>query len=524
MGLQVSVLSDNATGAFCTLAGIIAVVFLTAKLTTKRTKLDAIPNVRSSTWLGSWWDAIAFMTNGSDIIQEGYEKYKAAPFKVAHMDRWQVVVSGRQFVEEMCKSPDDELSNLAAANENLKFEYLFPEVLHNPYHIPLIRSQLSRNLGVLYPKIKDEIVTAFEEILELKGNEWKSVPALDTIQNVICRATNRIFVGLPLCRNPDWVALNIQFTLDVVKGGIIIGLFPKIIAPLVARFMTKVPGSTRRGMKHLGPVVEKRQKYLDKYGNAWIDKHNDLLSGLIDGAVGPERSIKHLTLRVLGINFAAIHATANGGVQALYYLAANPQYMQPLRQEVESVVETEGWSRDSLAKMHKIDSFVKEVHRMEGIDSLSMMRKAMKDFTFSDGTAIPKGACVSIASRGIHLDNQFYENATMFDPFRFSDMRDEDGEDVKHQFASPNPEYLTFGHGRHAWSELSSFYYLPSQAFFCSPGRFFAAHELKTMLAHVVVSYDIKLEGSATRPQSLRVGTANVANPSAKVMFRKRAH
>jgi hypothetical protein len=32
------------------------------------------------------------------------------------------------------------------------------------------------------------------------GNaEWVKVPILETIQRVICRATNRIFVGAPLC-------------------------------------------------------------------------------------------------------------------------------------------------------------------------------------------------------------------------------------------------------------------------------------------------------------------------------------
>jgi len=181
--------------------------------------------------------------------------------------------------------------------------------------------------------------------------------------------------------------------------------------------------------------------------------------------------------------------------------------MQPLREEVESIIATEGWSKGALAKMHRIDSFLKESQRMEGIASMTMARQAMKDFSFSDGTVIPKGTIVAVASRATHFDNDNYEHADMFDPFRFANVRSEDGEGVKHQFSSTNPEYLPFGHGQHA-----------------CPGRFFAAIELKTMLAHIVVSYDVKLEDGATRPQSLRIGTANAANSSAKVMFRKRAH
>lgn len=56
-----------------------------------------------------------------------------------------------------------------------------------------------------------------------------------------------------------------------------------------------------------------------------------------------------------------------------------------------------------------------------------------------------------------------------------------------------------------------------------SPGRFFAANELKSMLAHVVVTYDIKLEDNATRPRSLHFGTSILVDSCAEVLFRKRA-
>lgn len=66
----------------------------------------------------------------------------------------------------------------------------------------------------------------------------------------------------------------------------------------------------------------------------------------------------------------------------------------------------------------------------------------------------------------------------------------------------------------------------PSNAFgyslSCSPGRFFAANELKAMLAHVVTTYDVKLENEGVVPEPLWVASALVPNPTAKVMFRKR--
>ncbi|KAF8833162.1 cytochrome P450 [Paxillus ammoniavirescens] len=512
MQLQVPALSDGIQGASGPgLAGIavaaFAVAFVAVKLS-KRPNLDAIPTVGSSTWLGSWWAGIQFLTKGADVVREGYEKHKGTPFKVADMHRWKVVLSGRHFVEDVSKASDDELSLAEAANDEFKVKYtLGHDVYHNPYHVPIIRSQLTRNVGILYPDIRDEMVTAFEEILDLRGNEWKSVPAFQAIQKVVSRTSNRIFVGLPLCRNPDWIDLNERFALDVAKGAVLIGLFPKVLAPLVARYMTSVPGSTRRAMKHLGPIIEVRRKHIEEYGKDWADKPNDFLTWLMDHPDGSQGSVKELTLRILSLNFAGLHTTSISFAQVLYDLAANPQYMHPLREEVEAIVETDGWSKEALGKMRKLDSFLKESQRMDGISCVSMSRKAMKDFTLSDGTVLPQGTIVTIASQATRLDNGYYENADVFDPFRFANMREEDGDDAKHSFASTNPEYLAFAHGRHA-----------------CPGRFFVATALKSMLAHVVLSYDIKLEDNATRPRSWSMGVHIVAHPTAKVVFRKRAH
>ena len=55
-----------------------------------------------------------------------------------------------------------------------------------------------------------------------------------------------------------------------------------------------------------------------------------------------------------------------------------------------------------------------------------------------------------------------------------------------------------------------------------SPGRFFVANELKTMFAHIVMTYDVKLEDGTAFPPSMRIGPMVAANPHAKVMFRNR--
>lgn len=82
-----------------------------------------------------------------------------------------------------------------------------------------------------------------------------------------------------------------------------------------------------------------------------------------------------------------------------------------------------------------------------------MFRKAMKDVTLSDGTRIPRGTLVAAASATAHRgDDTRYTAPDAFDPFRFARMR-EGGADaaVKHQLVNTSVDFLTFGHGKHAW-------------------------------------------------------------------------
>lgn len=48
----------------------------------------------------------------------------------------------------------------------------------------------------------------------------------------------------------------------------------------------------------------------------------------------------------------------------LYDLAMYPEYIAPMREEVEAIVKAEGWTKTSVAKMRKVDSFVKESQRL----------------------------------------------------------------------------------------------------------------------------------------------------------------
>lgn len=117
----------------------------------------------------------------------------------------------------------------------------------------------------------------------------------------------------------------------------------------------------------------------------WVAAQNDMLQWLIDAAEGEERTVRALVLRMLTVNMAAIHTSSivrrflqpdrslnhlrfcQSFTQAILLLAAHPQYIQPLREEVESIVREEGWTKAAMNKMRRIDSFMKETARFLGL-------------------------------------------------------------------------------------------------------------------------------------------------------------
>ncbi|KAI9567615.1 hypothetical protein HD554DRAFT_923472 [Boletus coccyginus] len=125
---------------------------------------------------------------------------------------------------------------------------------------------------------------------------------------------------------------------------------------------------------------------------------------------------------------------------ALLRLSRNRLHIQPHGGQVEHVVKKKGWSRASLGIMRKINSFLKESQCLIGSGAVNMRRMATKDFTFSDGTFMPKAITVVVPSRCLHLDNEHYDNTHVFDLVRFSNMCCEGGEGTKHQFDSTGME------------------------------------------------------------------------------------
>ncbi|KAK7061429.1 cytochrome P450 [Favolaschia claudopus] len=458
-------------------------------------KLDDIPALGSSNALLSFREVFRYIFGAKELCQEGYAKYPDSMFRVPNVDRWNVMATGHTLMEEIATAPESELSFYQSINEFLQTGYTMGwGIVNDPYHADVVKSSMTRNLGVLFPEVRDEIIVAFDDVLPLHDKEWLTVPAFDTMMQIVCRTSNRLFVGLPLCRDADFIKLSIDYAMDVIIAGQLINVFPAV-GPLLSP-RKKI---LRRASKHLTPIVAERFRKEQEPGEKFTDRPNDLITWLMDAAKGDERTVSAIVQRVLFVNFAAVRTSTDTFTHVLYDIAALSS------SQVERVVRKEGWTRASLNRMYKIDSFLAESQRYWGIGTLSLGRKVVnKDgFTFSNGTTLPYGTYLHSPMWSVHHDPGMASAYVRWLPILKLRQSEEVGS-AKYQVITTTLDYLPFGHGRHA-----------------CPGRFFAAVELKAMLAHLVLNYDVQFV-DGKRPANQYMASACLPDSSAKIMFRRR--
>ena len=298
------------------------------------------------------------------------------------------------------------------------------------------------------------------------------------------------------------------------------------------------------------------------------DEPKDFLQSTIQLALEappghPNRKPEIIASRILAMNFAAIHTSSIGATNLMMdLLSSDPahHYVDDLRKEALNILAHEPvgrWSRKALTKMDKMDSALRESHRIITFNNLALRRyvAAPEGITAPNGTFLPHRSTICVPAYGVHNDPDIYPDPGQFLPWRFTQMREKldspnpvvpahttvssDPREARpdsnlasttatHPVNIPNPKshlakanlsfittsptYLPFGHSRHA----------------CL-GRFFASAELKILLATIFTLYDIELvdpkrdaDGNTIRPKNIWIGEVVAPPVRARVRVRRR--
>lgn len=113
---------------------------------------------------------------------------------------------------------------------------------HKDEMIKVLRREVTKNINQdILPEFQDEARLAVREVLAATTTDaWVELPALATLSRVVIRLNARIFAGLPLCRNQDYLGLTTKFSLDAVKVMWENSKVNPLLRPLVARWLPGV--------------------------------------------------------------------------------------------------------------------------------------------------------------------------------------------------------------------------------------------------------------------------------------------
>lgn len=320
---------------------------------------------------------------------------------------------------------------------------------------------------------------------------------------------------------------SINFAVHVFTACVKLQFFPEWARPVGQHLVSELR-QIRRDIKiakdMLAPVVEERLQDLDTPSAE--DKPDDFIQWLMEALPEEEKGDVQTQAELqLILAAASIHTTNNLLCECMCDLAAYPDVQEELRREAFQILEVEnGWARkESMPRLKKLDSFMREVQRVNGNisefamihcyellanhASASFIRKVMKPISLSDGTQLPPGTRILAPQAGISLDERYFPEPEKFDALRFYKMRQESDEaSNRWQFTSLNDTNINFGAGKHA-----------------CPGRFFASNEIKLVLAHLLINYDIRLKKGEERPKAMSVVMTKAPSPNAELEFKRRS-
>lgn len=194
----------------------------------------------------------------------------------------------------------------------------------------------------------------------------------DMLQRLVARMTSRVFVGTPTCRNPEWLRLSIDFTIDTFVTAFTMGHFPIWTHPLIARLIP----ARYRAQRHLRMAEEIiRRVVYDRREAEHEEKvepgKDSLLDWMLDHGTPSECDPSEMAARQCAMTLASIHTTLFTIANVLFDLCAHPEWFAVLHQEIDELTQRLGGPsdlpaskvKDWYSRLEKLDSFIVESQR-----------------------------------------------------------------------------------------------------------------------------------------------------------------
>ena len=317
--------------------------------------------------------------------------------------------------------------------------------LHSRVLRVVLRSHLNEMQKPLHRVVSNKFDEEFRIAKGVQG-ERKQIQSFAMAKRLITAANSLVFFGERLCQDPVFLEAALDYPEDLLKTAEVLRFVPSILAPYAAPILMRQHKASKVLVDYLTPLIEERLKQRDEpQTDPSHPKSVDCIQFFVDSDQKRQSWSAQKILQVLlGIWFAAVHQPALSLVYALDDLCNNPEYIDLLRDEIHTCDAAQG----DINSLPLLDSFLRESARLHPSDSISVRRKVLTPFTFSDGTQLAAGEVACVPLQAIMRDPSNYPDSLKFDPFRFMDQK-RSGNLLR--FVDTSPTYPLWGLGKRAW-------------------------------------------------------------------------
>ncbi|KAI1205902.1 ent-kaurene oxidase [Annulohypoxylon truncatum] len=498
---------------------------------------------------------LKWMFSADTLIKDSYSKFRDAVYQIKTTEGVRTIIPA-SLVGELKGLPEDTLSARTAVREAMLSEYTkLCAGQHSDTLSLLLKCKMTGQLARMTPQLKEEleyiIGTEFPEC-----EEWTPFKIQPFMIRTISRLSGRVFVGPALNRVEEWMDVSINFAVTAFIAVIKLQFFPPWMRPVAQYLVSELRTIDRdleKAQAMLTPIIEERIRDSETPG---YEEPDDFVQWLLDALPDDQKRDFYIQGKVqLLLSAASIHTTSNLTTDCIYDLAVHQDMQEILREEAREVLEDEeAWGKkDSMSRLKKLDSFIKESQRLSG-NVTSFIRKVMKPIDLSDGTHLPAGTSLLAPMAGVAVDPRYYPDPDVFDGLRFWKLRQQQQQQQSSNTSgssspttattpcssttslvtsdllanapcsnNPNNSNNPPGSGRWQFTSISDAAMNFGLGKHACPGRFFAASEIKMVLAYLLLNYDVRLRDGEGRPPPNMFMMTRSPSTTAEVLFRRRS-
>ncbi|KAL2759308.1 hypothetical protein ACRALDRAFT_1067835 [Sodiomyces alcalophilus JCM 7366] len=416
--------------------------------------------------------------NFRGVLQRGYDTFnkKGKPFAYWGQHDDLVVVVPPGVCDEIKNAGPDKLSFLQAV-EDVRPKGEMTDLTENQLHNTVVERS-----DELIPQLFDSFAKSDEPFA-----------AFLTIWHLVHMVAASFLIGPEFSGNPEYMKEIEDYCLNVPH---FVHMYFWVPAPLRLAFWYLSPQGfrVRACIKRLKRfIVPEIRRTIDAWrkGESVRDKYT-LLGAMLDlkeergqikrdptamSKAEEERQIDIFSDEVIFTGFDSAGPVACLVTQLLFESIHHKDIIGPLRNEITAALAANNgeWNNQAMSSLPRLESFTRETLRVDGPTLFSVTRSVIQPMQLQkSGLSLRSGSMISSPAWLVQNDNDNYDNASQFNPYRFYD---EKTNTASTRATTASNTFLAYGYG----------------AQMC-PGRYLGVRMSQVLFAKILMRYDAEFE------------------------------